>query len=827
MLQWVAASCSVLSKPASFRLRDVRSSPLHSLSAMAPRSFSREDSQLITDLHNLHKESPKLVKSSEYAAPAAPDVTVESWKMNEYKYYDIPSPFPTLARGLFSVKEEGPDSEGAARYRIVARGYDKFFNIGEVPWTTWSSLETHTTAPYTLTLKSNGCIIFIAALSPSKLLVTSKHSLGPIQDVPESHAQVGERWLHQHLEKAGKTAEQLAEVLWEKKWTAVAELCDDSFEEHVLPYSADKTGLHLHGLNECTKHFKTQPPAVIDAFAREWGFIVTPSLVLPSIAEVKAYTEEVGRTGKWNGEAVEGFVVRTTVGVPPTSERSLSDVSPYEPGSSFFFKVKFDEPYMMYRDWREITKVLLSRGESARLPKNKMKRAETQVYVEWVRREIQADPTQFEGFTKGRGIIATRQRFLRWLETEEGKSSEKKALAAQDDGTPADGKKFGKTIIMPIAIPGVGKTSIAIALIELFGFGHTQSDDIRAKKPAPIFIRNVKDLLNVHDVVIADKNNHLKKHRAELRDAVKDFDPPVRLLALHWPIDQPLAMIHRICADRILSRGANHQSLHGDAASKAHEDVLWQFLKNSEPLEDGEADATVELPIGDNLEDMLTRAVDGITRVLELPHPDAERVGGALAAARGYAPARTDAKQPRVKALAPRYFGLLVELDLVEVLSTQLETQDRGHVRAFWDALRKDERVARRPHVTIVHSKQLPDMQPLWERCVALHGLAQPPLFCARLGHIVANERIMAATVDDLRVDDPEADEGQEGSSFVSQLGADLAQWLHMTIGTKDASVLPVEAGVLVEAFRKGELGINSVPLKDIIIKGRVKGLFS
>ena len=59
--------------------------------------------------------------------------------MNEFKYYDVPSPFPTLARGLFTtwvgdsvVDAEG---EGPGKHTIVARGYDKFFNIGEVPWT--------------------------------------------------------------------------------------------------------------------------------------------------------------------------------------------------------------------------------------------------------------------------------------------------------------------------------------------------------------------------------------------------------------------------------------------------------------------------------------------------------------------------------------------------------------------------------------------------------------------------------------------------------------------------------------------------------------------
>jgi hypothetical protein len=88
----------------------------------------------------------------------------------------------------------------------------------------WPSLEAHTKPPYKLTLKSNGCIIFIAALSPSQILVTSKHSLGSLQGVPESHAQAGERWLHHHLGQVGKTTEQLAKVLWEKNWTAVAEV---------------------------------------------------------------------------------------------------------------------------------------------------------------------------------------------------------------------------------------------------------------------------------------------------------------------------------------------------------------------------------------------------------------------------------------------------------------------------------------------------------------------------------------------------------------------------------------------------------------------------
>jgi tRNA ligase len=94
-----------------------------------------EASQLIERLYTLSKTNKKLVKESEYHAPADKNIIVTSWKMNEFKYYDVPSPFPTLARGLFTTINEDETKGTGIKYRIVARGYDKFFNIGEVPWT--------------------------------------------------------------------------------------------------------------------------------------------------------------------------------------------------------------------------------------------------------------------------------------------------------------------------------------------------------------------------------------------------------------------------------------------------------------------------------------------------------------------------------------------------------------------------------------------------------------------------------------------------------------------------------------------------------------------
>ncbi|EAU83033.1 RNA ligase [Coprinopsis cinerea okayama7 len=660
---------------------------------MAPK-FHLEDSQLIDALHSLSKKSPKLVRGSDAAVPFHEDHTVRSWKLNEFKYYVVPSPFPTLARGLFTTtvkegdaEEYGVDVEEGVKHRIVIRGYDKFFNIGEVPWTTWENLQSHTSPPYILSLKSNGCIIFIAALTPSKLIVTSKHSVGA-GDENTSHAMRGRMWLNKYLKERGRTEADLAAALWEKQWTAVAELCDDSFEEHVLPYPPEQTGLHLHGLNVCSRHFITEPTTTVDAFAAEWGFIRTPTLSLPSIKAVKEFTEECSKTGTWNGEAVEGFVVRTTTSSssPPAGSKKTS---PYEPNSSFFFKIKFDEPYMMYRDWREVTKALLSmrakHGEqgmkASALPKGKMRREETRRFVEWVIKDIQRNPGEYEGYMRNKGIIRSRERYLRWVE--EGGVGEIQTVGGLGKEEGGDGKEWGKTVIVPVAIPGCGKTTVSLALSKLFGWGHTQSDDVQAKKAAPVFIKNVTKLLTGeaeqeervkarkaekvkekerkgkgkarkrgseeeaaeaaevneegsevkkeeelgeqeritkygYDVVIADKNNHLKRHRADLRAALSSLRSPLptRMVALYWDIlTKPPAMVHRICSDRILGRGEKHQTLVPEEGSKSHhEEVVWMFVSGAEELGGDEVDDIIEMQINEHetVEDQVWRAVEGL-----------------------------------------------------------------------------------------------------------------------------------------------------------------------------------------------------------------------
>lgn len=163
----------------------------------------------------------------------------------------------------------------------------------------------------------------------------------------------------------------------------------------------------------------------------------------------------------------------------------------------------------MYRDWREITKQLLVLKEKedfdhATVSKARLRRPESKVYMEWAKREIKQNPELFQNYIHGKGIIAVRERFLEYVRS--GKNG-----AVQTDGLslslPIDlhRKHFEKTIIMPVAVPGCGKTSIAVALKALFGFGHVQSDDIHFKKSKPHFIKRIKEELRSYDVVVADK----------------------------------------------------------------------------------------------------------------------------------------------------------------------------------------------------------------------------------------------------------------------------------------------------------------------------------
>lgn len=241
--------------------------------------------------------------------------------------------------------------------------------------------------------------------------------------------------------------------------------------------------------------------------------IPTPFSIFPSITAIREYCATIESAGGIIDEQgqvipVEGFVIRgikipglnlLAQPLPSTSSSSKQELEP------FFWKVKFDEPYLMYRSWREYTrKILAVQPETSPININKIQHPLTKLYIFWIEREIRERLYKFSQWNRGRDIIKIRQEFLDWTETEEGR--EKALQVGAREEVRSERTDWERTLIVPVAIPGAGKTSLGIALRHLFGFGHTQSDDFPQKKSGPPFINSVRNLLVDHPVVFADKS---------------------------------------------------------------------------------------------------------------------------------------------------------------------------------------------------------------------------------------------------------------------------------------------------------------------------------
>ena len=469
-------------------------------------------------------------KKATFKVEGTDGVTVDSWRFQDWDYKR--DDLPTYARGLFTCRRRDGTPE------IVIRGYDKFFNKEEVNDTRWRNVEIKTQGPYELSVKENGCIIFISGLEDGTLLVCSKHSTGPRGDADISHAIAGEKWVDKHLAAIGRTRRDLAMELRNRNATAVAELCDDSFEEHVLAYDEKTAGLYLHGINLNLPDFATYPGHMVHKFADDWGFKKAEFLMKDNIHEVKTFLDGCSETGSWNGRDTEGFVIRCQ-----------QHGGAGGPLHNWFFKYKFEEPYLMYRQWRETTKAVIA----GKPPKYKKHKKITEEYLAYAKRQLAKKPDLGKAYNMNHGIIAMRDGFLQ----ERGlKGSD---IIRQEEENEEHTPVTRNVILLPIASIGCGKTTLAIALVKLFGWGHVQNDNITGKSNRPKqFTTLVCKALEAAPVMIADRNNHQRRERKQIIDDVSVIIRDARFVALHYvhdPKPQMLPKIRRVTQERVLARG--------------------------------------------------------------------------------------------------------------------------------------------------------------------------------------------------------------------------------------------------------------------------------
>lgn len=837
-----------------------------------PKQDPQETAQLIKSLESARKQEKGEKKRSFTCKKttfevAGTDTTVDSWKFNDWDYKR--SDLPTYARGLFTTRRKDGIPE------IAVRGYDKFFNVDEVNDTRWRNIETNTRGPYELSVKENGCIIFISALEGDKLLVCSKHSTGVRSDVALSHAQAGERWVERHVASVGRSVADLAKTLREMNLTAVGELCDDSFEEHVLAYDDAAAGIYLHGLNYNLPEFATMSGERVHQFADAWGFKKAKFELRHDLDAVKTFLEGCAETGTWDGRETEGFVVRC--------QMSEGGTGPYR---DWFFKYKFEEPYLMYRQWRECTKAVIA----GRLPKIRKHEKITEEYLQFARREFIKNPGLAKEYNQNHGIISLREAFLK----ERGlKGSEIIAMEADSKGK----ETTRDVVLVPIASLGCGKTTVALALVHLFGWGHVQNDNIPKQKNKPKkFAFEITKEMETNAVVIADRNSHQRRERKQLMEDIYPVIRDTQFVALHYvhePKSQMLPAIKQVTRQRVLERGDNHQTIR--AGSKSSDEVIGimdGFLSRFEGVDstrdpDDNFDLVIDLDVcassRENLETVIQSLHKTYPRLIPtIPPPEA--LNNAIASSMhdykvqqdlsaGYSnprqPKNTPSKSipsvptaliksPHLLARKIEYISISIPThEITSTLSSLFASATPEHSRLY-NTLLNSRRIQPKFHVTLIHRASKDEQMGIWDQYTKKYidtltntpiedPITSPPTLGSarvRLERLVWDTRLMAFVVRILPSTtepgnangngnasaNPNGPGSGSGSGSGSECEYPCANPIpHITVGTISADVKPKESNDLlarwVQVGSGGETGICEVDVQGVKVVEGVVGV--
>jgi tRNA ligase len=793
-------------------------------------------------------------KKSTYYVAGSDDISVDSWRFQDWDYKR--DDLPTYARGLFTTKTKSNVPE------IAIRGYDKFFNVGEVRSTEWPNVEATTIGPYELSVKENGCIIFMSGLEDGTLLVCSKHSTGAREDASLSHAVTGQRWAEKHLASVGKTTRDLAKELRRMNITAVAELCDDAFEEHVLEYPPEMAGLYLHGINFNLPEFTTLSGPEVHQFADTWGFKKAEYVLFQSLGEVKPFLEKCEETGSWDGRDTEGFVIRCKM-----KENTR------EPYRDWFFKFKFEEPYLMYRQWRECTKSVLA----GKLPRYKKHKEITEEYLLYARRQFAKDPKLAKAYTQNHGIIAMRDGFL----VEKGqKGSDIIAQERAKDSSKDDSDGASNIVLVPIATLGCGKTTVASALVRLFDFGHVQNDNIEGKNRPRRFAMQVTNALTLHKAVIADRNNHQRRERQQIINDVGAVVPTAHFVALHYvhdPKDKMLNDIRKVTRRRILDRGDNHQTIH--ASSKGEEEIVGimeGFLDRFQGCDtstkpDSDFDEVIDLDVTasslENLETVITSLYNIYPKLLGGEMPSYQDMSDAIDFAlnstvtvkhdltfnpknrqakgqRQLQEPRNDNISPAAQDLTPdqlvkrlEYFSVSVSTTVINSTLSNLFATASADEAKLYNILKHSRRLQQEFHVTLIHRASSSQKPEIWEKysndyiqAMTTAGTKEnkqlnPSLGPARvrLERVVWDERVMGIIV---RVMPSEEYHPGSGNDWPCANAIP-----HITVGTISPDVKPKETNDLLARWMDGDEEGNGPKIweKEIpgmkVLEGTVKAV--
>ena len=370
---------------------------------------------------------------------------------------------------------------------------------------------------------------------------------------------------------------------------------------------------------------------------------------------------------------------------------------------NMFVKFKYDKPYLVWREWREITKKYLKDGTFSNF---KWRYPETEQYSEWVKKEIITNRHIFDGYLQNKGIVKIREMYL----------DEGQLFKHTQDITEE------KILIIPVGAPGVGKSTICRILSSLLDANIVENDSL--DKKTQDFTNCVVESLLYNSIVIADRNNHLISQRKKLIETCTTHISNINICILEWDIPtnkdkKEFLDYKQILYERVENRGENHMTL--TPKNEKYKEIIDSFLEKRTPLEydfktlyDGMNIRVIKLYVRDSLDHNM-RVISNELGLSELIMKRC--INKSL-----------QYKIPPVSVPNVKYWGLSVD-------KTQLK---------FIDNLigLKQTKIPKDMHITLAYSRQ--DLHEYWK-------LYEKKTWTLDIDSICYNDNVIAVTIKNFR----------------------------------------------------------------------------
>ena len=282
----------------------------------------------------------------------------------------------TKARGLYIDTEHE---------QVVARGYEKFFNYGEMEFTKPEALARNLKFPVEAYVKENGFLGIVSTDNDGELIFTSKSTMGG------DHAIMVKENLYNIY---GATAiEKMREYANQYHVTFVFEIIDRERDPHIIQYN-NNYAILLDIINNSMK-FNKLPYGSLKYVAKDIGLEYKQHYkTLNNVKELNAFIDKATdpkfrlKTDRIDDDCIEGFV--------------------FEDANGFMFKLKV----AYYNDWKMLRSVANKIFRSGNINfTGALQSIESNYFYGWCRDKFNSLDKQGRWAYSKRDIISLRDEF--------------------------------------------------------------------------------------------------------------------------------------------------------------------------------------------------------------------------------------------------------------------------------------------------------------------------------------------------------------------------------------------------------------------------------